>query len=91
MLHPNMLHPRGGKRLANENEYPNIAELSVAGDGLEVELSRRIIDFHKSRHIELRHGRTINREGETYYRWCFADSATARAFFEQFGGALCSN
>lgn len=87
----NMLHPRSAKRLANENECPNIIELSVAGDGLEVELSRRIIRFHKSRHIEPRHGRTINREGETCYRWCFTDPATARAFLKQFGGTLCSN
>jgi hypothetical protein len=27
-------------------------------------------------------------EGKTYYRWCFSDPPTARAFFEQFGGSL---
>jgi len=25
---------------------------------------------------------------QTYYRWCFPDLATARAFQEQFGGSL---
>jgi hypothetical protein len=41
-----------------------------------------------SRDIQLRHGRTIFRYGEIYYRWCFPDLATARDFHEQFGGIL---
>jgi hypothetical protein len=51
-------------------------------------LSRRIMELHKSRHIQPRHGRTIFRQGQTYYRWCFSDLATARGFLEQFGGAF---
>jgi hypothetical protein len=78
-----------GKSLANESMYPNIVELAVAADGLEVELSRRIITFHKLRHVELRHGRRIFREGQSYYRWCFFDLATAHAFIDQLGGELC--
>jgi hypothetical protein len=27
-------------------------------------------------------------KGKTYYRWCFSDLPTARAFIEQFGGSL---
>jgi len=27
-------------------------------------------------------------ETQIYFRWCFSDSATARAFIEQFGGEL---
>jgi chitinase len=77
-----------GKALTNESICPNIVELAVGADGLEVELAHRIIDFHKSRHIEPRHGRRIKRENQTYYRWCFSDLATARAFLEQFGGSL---
>jgi hypothetical protein len=80
--------PPFGKALTNEIKYPNIVELVVAVDGLEVELARRIIEFHKSRHIEPRHGRRIHRENQIYYRWCFSDLATARAFLEQFGGSL---
>jgi hypothetical protein len=41
---------------------------------------RRIMAFHNSRHIKLRYGRIILREGKTYYRWCFSDPPTARAF-----------
>jgi hypothetical protein len=77
-----------GKALTNESNYPNIVELAVTADGLEVELARRIIEFHKLRHIEPRHGRRIRRENQMYYRWCFFDLATARAFLEQFGGSL---
>jgi len=84
---PNMPQPYG-KAVTNESIYPNIVELAVTAGGLEVELARRIIEFRKLRHIEPRHGRIIHRENQTYYRWCFSDPATARAFFEQFGGSL---
>ena len=79
-----------GKASANESKYPYIVELTVTSDGLDVGLGRRIIDFHKARHIQPRHGRsTIPRgEREAHYRWCFSDLETARAFVEQFGGAF---
>jgi hypothetical protein len=76
------------KAVANESKYPYIVELFVAADKLDVELSRRMMNFHKSRKIQARHGRTIVREGQIYYRWCFSDLATARAFMEQFGGEI---
>ena len=76
------------KALATECEYPNIVELTFHADGLEFEFNRRIIDFHKFRHIQPRHGRQIVREKQTYSRWCFADLGTACDFIEQFGGAL---
>jgi hypothetical protein len=37
---------------------------------LDVEVSRRIMDFHNSRKIKARHGRIIVREGQIYFRWC---------------------
>jgi hypothetical protein len=40
------------KAIANERKYPNIVELAVPADGLQIELSRRIIQFHKLRHIQ---------------------------------------
>ena len=80
---------RVGKPLTNESKYPYIVELAVAGEPLDVGLSRRIIGFHKARHVQPRHGRTsISSEGETSYRWCFSDLETARAFIGQFGGTL---
>ena len=74
--------------VANESKYPYIVELVVAGDKLDVEFSRLMIDFHKSRKIQARHGRRIVRECQIFFRWCFSDLATARAFTEQFGGEV---
>ena len=83
-----MSNDRAGKAFANERKYPFIVEVPVAANGLDVELSRRIVDFHKSRRTPPRFGRTVFREGQSYYRWCFSDLTTARAFAEQFGGAF---
>jgi hypothetical protein len=79
-----------GKAAANERKYPYIVAIAIAGKGLDIGLSRRIMDFHNARHIQPRHGRsTIPRgEGEAYYRWCFSDFETAQSFVEQFGGAF---
>ena len=77
------------KAAAHESKYPNIVELAVSFDGLDVTLGRRIINFHKSRHIQPHHGRTIIRQHQIFYRWCFSDLATARDFIEQFGGEFC--
>jgi hypothetical protein len=77
---------RSPKAVANESKYPNIVQLAVGGDGLDVTLGRRIVNFHKSRHIQPHHGRTIIRQQQIFYRWCFSDLAAARDFIEQFGG-----
>jgi len=82
-----MPRPPKNKPVTNEIKYPYVVELAVVGDGLDVELSRRIMQFHKSRHVQLRYGRRINkRRGKFHYRWCFSDLLIARAFAEQFGG-----
>jgi hypothetical protein len=83
-----MLKPQSGKSVTNEREYPHIVELAVATDELDFQVSRRIIDFHKLRYIETRHGRRVVRGSQIYYRWCFCDLATACDFAEQFGGEL---
>ena len=72
----------------NERKYPHIVQLAVGRDGLDVELGRRILDFHNSEHIKLRHGHIILEKDRMYYRWCFSDLATAQAFLEQFGGEV---
>ena len=83
-----MSFARAGKTAANEAKYPFIVEVPVAANGLNVELNSRIVGFHKLHHTQLRFGRTALRDGQIYYRWCFLDLATARAFAEQFGGAF---
>ena len=84
----NMPGPHSDKALNNEARYPCVVELAVPDTGLEIELNRQIVGFHKSRRIEPRHGRQIIRDNRIYSRWCFSDLATARAFLEQFGGVL---
>jgi hypothetical protein len=79
---------KGRRRSTNEENYPHIVELAIGKGGLDVELGRRILNFHKSRHIKLRHGQIILKADETYYRWCFSDPAIAHTFIEQFGGSL---
>jgi len=84
-----MSFARAGKAAAaNEAKYPFIVEVPVAAKGLNVELNSQIVGFHKVHHTTPRLGRTAFRDGQIYYRWCFFDLATARAFAEQFGGAF---
>jgi hypothetical protein len=68
----------------NEFEHPYVVELAAVSNELDVELSQRIMQFQKSRHIRLRYGRS----GSNYYRWCFSDLLIARDFAKQFGGDL---
>ncbi len=78
-----------GKLAANERKYPYIVELRVAGEGLDIELSRQIMKFHTARHIQPRHGRSaFPKAGKSYYRWCFSDLKTAQSFVERFGGKM---
>jgi hypothetical protein len=83
-----MAQPRSGKQLINESRYPYVVELAISETGLEIELNRQIVGFHKSQRIQPRYGRRVMRDNQTYSRWCFSESATARAFVEQFGGAF---
>ena len=77
------------KTATNERKYPYIVELPASvGAGLGVTLNRQIIQLHKTRHVQPRHGRTIVIEGQNYFRWCFSDLTTAQAFVEQFDGTL---
>ena len=81
--------PRITKAVMNENKHPYVVELAFDSDALDVEFNRRIMQFHKSRHVQPRYGRTFTRERETYYRWCFSDLSIARDFAEQFSGEFC--
>ena len=76
------------KARRNETKYPYIAELAANMRGLGAVLSRQIMKFHKTRHVQPRHGRTILKEGRFYYRWCFPDSQIAHEFIEEFGGSI---
>jgi hypothetical protein len=79
---------RAGKAVTNEGKYPFIVEVPVPSTGLDVGLNGEVVGFHKARRIDQRFGRTVWRTKQRYYRWCFSDLETARAFLEQFGGAF---
>ncbi len=86
-----MREARTGRAIINESRYPHLVEVAVNTDKLGVELSRRILDFHRSRNIQVKHGRSITKEGKFYFRWCFSDLATALAFLGRFGGQLVTS
>ena len=78
------------KAVANEIDHPYVVEVAAGRDGLDFDLSRRIMQFHKSRHIQLRYGRIIPAgRRKVHYRWCFSDLLIARVFAEQFNGEFC--
>ena len=79
---------RTGKAAANESKYPFIVEVPLAANGLDVELNRQIVGFHKLCGVQPRFGRAFLRNDQRYYRWCFSDLKTARTFVEHFGGAF---
>jgi hypothetical protein len=82
--------PQSRRRaITNEARHPYIVEVAVVGDGLDVQLSRQIMHFHRSRNIEPRCGRRTAASRKRYYFcWCFSDLLIALAFIEQFGGEL---
>jgi hypothetical protein len=82
------MHPTN-KALTNEFRNPFIVRLAVVRDGLDVELSQQIMQFHKSRNIQPQYGRRQTSRGKLYFRWCFSDILIACAFAEQFGGEFC--
>jgi hypothetical protein len=58
-----MARPPHNKGMMNEINHPYVVEVAFVSaghsEGLDVELSQRIMQFHKSRHIQPRYGRTI--------------------------------
>jgi hypothetical protein len=40
--------PRRNKAMTNEISHPYVVQLAVVGDELDIELSRRIMQFHNS-------------------------------------------
>jgi hypothetical protein len=61
---------------------PHIIEITIPPLGLDPQTSREIVNFHRSRKIQVRFGHAI----KNVCRWCFSDAATANAFKKQFGG-----
>jgi hypothetical protein len=75
-----------GKVALNQRKHPYVVELEAAYGGLDVKLSRQIVLFHQSRHVQPQYGRTIVSQRGLIGRWCFNDLSIAHGFIEQFGG-----
>jgi uncharacterized membrane protein len=65
-----------------ERQFIHIVEVAIPPHGLDPQTSRSIINFHRSRNIQVRYGHAI----KNFCRWCFSDAATAEAFQKQFSG-----
>ena len=62
--------------------FLHVVEIAIPPRGLDPQTSRSIVDFHRSRNIQVRFGNSL----KNICRWCFSDGATAEAFKEEFGG-----
>jgi len=71
-----------GKSNKIERRLPYIVEIAIPPLGLDTQTSRAMLDFHRSRNIQVRFGNSF----KNICRWCFSDGATAEAFKEEFGG-----
>jgi hypothetical protein len=71
-----------GKGNRIESRFPHIIEIAIPSLGLDPQTSRAMLDFHRSRDIQVQYGHAI----KNVCRWCFSDAATAEAFKGQFGG-----
>jgi hypothetical protein len=78
-----------GKAALNERKHSYVIELKSTSDGLDIILSRQIVQFHELRQVQPQYGRTVVRQGGLICRWCFDDLSIARDFVERFGGKLC--
>ena len=70
-----------------EHEFPHIVELAMPRGGLDASLSRKVAQFHSTRDIPLRFGRTRLQHGQLFCRYCFSDPRLAETFRVQFASA----
>ena len=71
--------------LANEQDFPHLVELTLPPGGFRG-IFLEIDAFLRERHIPVRRGRNRHVAEQSHIRFCFADTATADAFRNRFGG-----
>jgi len=71
--------------LTNEQDFPHLVELAVPPGGFRGAFLE-FDAFHQERRIPVRRGRSRHEAEQFYIRFCFADTATADAFRNHFGG-----
>ena len=74
----------GTSAKAIEQDFPHIVEMIVPPGGFGGKLDD-MYEWHWARDIEARRGcGRRDKSGRFYVRWCFADSATKKAFAAKF-------
>ena len=71
--------------LTNEREFPYLIELALPPGGFR-NVFQEIDAFHRERCIPVRRGWSQQEAEQSYIRFCFADTATADALRNRFGG-----
>jgi len=74
------------KAVTNERNFPQIIEIALPANGLDVRVNRAMATFHRLHNVRTRFGRRRTERGQHHGRWCFSDPEIAEAFREQFGG-----
>ena len=87
----NELNFRMQRALKTERDLPHIVEIELPSTGLNTQMNREMVTFHRLHNIRPRFGRRRARAGKHYCRWCFSNPGIADLFREQFGGARVRN
>jgi hypothetical protein len=87
----NELSFRFQRALTTERELQHIVEIVLPSSGLNTQVNREMVTFHRLHNIQPRFGRRRAHAGKLYCRWCFADPEIADLFRERFGGERVTN
>jgi aspartate/methionine/tyrosine aminotransferase len=68
-----------------EREFPHIVEMAVPRLGKRLDA---VNSWLQQRGVQAHQGRHQQKHGQDYFRWCFADAATAADFRDAFGGSI---
>jgi hypothetical protein len=87
----NELNFRAQRALRTERDLPHIVEIELSSSGLNAQMNREMVAFHRFHDIQPRYGRRRTQAGKHYCRWCFLNPGIADLFRERFGGERVRN
>jgi hypothetical protein len=79
------------RAVKTERDLPHVVEIELPSSGLDTQMNREMVTFHRMHNIQPRFGRRRTLAGKHYCRWCFPDSKIADLFRERFGGERLRN
>jgi hypothetical protein len=77
---------RTQKALTTERDLPHLVEIELPLSGLNTQMNREMVTFHRLHNIRPRFGRRRTQAGKKYCRGCFSNPEIADLFRERFGG-----